>query len=75
VLIQSVGEWKSGQTNQNDKAMLLAILAVSAVTVKLSNLAFCAVTMVFVPLYAWKAHASRVVVRITALSAIMILVW
>src|SRR5262249_7825719 len=75
MLIQGVGEWKSRQTNQNYRAMLLGILAVSALTVKLSNLAFCTVVMGFVLLYAWKAHASHVAVRIIVLSAIMLLVW
>jgi len=75
VLAQGIGEWKSGQTNQNFRAMFIVILAITAVTVKLSNLAFSVVIMGFVLLYGWKHHATHVVGRVIALCAVVILVW
>jgi hypothetical protein len=75
VLAQGIGEWKSGQTNQNDRAMFLGILAVTAVTTKLSSLLFSAVIMGFILLYARRPHAAHAIARVVALSVVMILVW
>jgi hypothetical protein len=75
VLAQGVGEWTRGHTDQDDRALLLGILATSALTVKLSNLAFCATIMAFVLLYACRAHSRRVVLRTVLLSAMVVAVW
>lgn len=75
VFMQGVGEWVSGNTDQTFRVKFLAIMATTAVTVKLSNLAFAAVIMVFVPLYAIKPHARRVVIRSLAVSSIIVVVW
>ncbi len=75
-LAQGLGEWKNGQTNQKCRVLFLGILATTAVTVKLSNLAFSAVIMGFLLLlYARNPHTIQAVIRIVTLSAIMILVW
>jgi len=75
VLAQGVGEWKSGENNQNYRVILLGTLAVTAVTIKLSNLAFSAVIMGFVLLCVWKHHTAYKVYRIIAFFAMIILVW
>lgn len=75
VLAQGIGEWRSGAANQDYRVHFLAILAVTAVTIKLSNLAFSFVIMSFSLLYAAKLHAIPVVIRITVLSAVIGLVW
>jgi hypothetical protein len=75
LLIQGIGEWQNGRTDQKYRAVYLSILAITAVTVKLSNLAFSATIIGFIVLYTRKSPATQLVVRTTALSVIMILVW
>lgn len=75
ILAQGIGEYTTKQANQNFKVVLLGILATAAVTVKLSNLAFSAVIVSFVILYAIKPHAKKTVFRTMVLSAMMMLVW
>ena len=74
-LAQGLGEWDSGATKQNARAVLLGMLATAAVTVKLSNLAFSAAIFALLAFYATMPHARGAVVRLAALSAITILVW
>ena len=75
VLAQGVGNWTRGQTDQDDRALLLGILATSALTVKLSNLAFCATVLAFVLFYARRARSRRVVLRTVLLCAMVTAVW
>lgn len=75
VLAQGIGEWRSGEANQNYRVEFLALLAVTAVTIKLSNLAFSFVIMSFSLLYAAKVQAMSAVIRIMVLSAVIGLVW
>lgn len=51
-LVQGLEEWNRGERRQTFNAVFLCIMAATAVTIKLSNLAFSAVIGVFVVLYA-----------------------
>jgi hypothetical protein len=75
VFAQALGEWNSGVRDQNARAVLLGLLAVSAVTIKLSNLAFSSVIMVFVLLYARARHAPHLFWRLAIFSAFALSVW
>jgi hypothetical protein len=75
VFAQGIGEWRRGAAKQNYRVQFLAVLAVTAVTIKLSNLAFSLVIMSFSLLYAAKLHAISVVIRITVVSVVIGLVW
>jgi hypothetical protein len=75
LLAQALGEWNSGFTDQKVRTLVLGILAATAITVKLSNLVFSAVILAFVILYAIKSNARQVLLRISAFSALMFLIW
>ena len=58
--VNGIGYLISGQHEQDHAAMLLVILAATAVTIKLSNLAFSTVIYGFVLTYAWKKSRKRI---------------
>ena len=60
VFVNGIGHLISGQHEQDHAAMLLIILATTAVTIKLSNLAFSAVIIGFVLAYARKTSRRRI---------------
>jgi hypothetical protein len=70
-----IAAWGTYGGDQNYRAMLLAILAVTSVTIKLSNLAFSAVMIGFVLAYVWKHNMKRVTARTALLCTTIIAIW
>ena len=76
IFVQGLGEFISGQTDQNNRSVFIVIMATTAVTIKLSSLMFSVVIIGLVLLYIiTKPHNAYVFVCTFVLSAIMILVW
>ncbi len=76
-LIHGIDEWLNGQYKQDYRAFLLATVAATSVTIKLSNLAFAAVIMVVILAYTlllWR-HPIREASRILVPAALVVLVW
>jgi len=76
-LMHGLAEWLDGQRNQDNRAFIIIILSATAITVKLSNLAFSLVMMGIVLVYVWKTFRSQIrgVVRIVLPAIILLLVW
>jgi hypothetical protein len=72
-----IAEWMEGQRNQNFRALFVAILCATAVTVKLSNLAFSAVMIGIVIVYLWKTSLPLLqgLVRFILPMFVIIFVW
>jgi len=75
VFSQGLGEWLQGEKNQNTKATFLLLLATTAVTVKLSTLAFATTIGVFVLAYLYVAPSKRSVARALVFSIVISLSW
>ncbi len=60
ILVHGTGNLISGLRKQPHTVVLLTVLAATAVTIKLSNLAFSAVVMGFVLVYVWKTSNQRI---------------
>ncbi len=56
VLANSIGEWIEGNLRQNSNAVYLAILAATAITIKLSNIAFSIIIFGIILLYLVKTY-------------------
>ena len=77
MLARGIAKWMNGGRQQDHGAMVLAVLAATAVTVKLSNLAFAAVVISLCLAYAWRASPNRIqgAARILLPVSVVILVW
>lgn len=77
VFVHGVAEWSEGQKKQDFRAVFLVIMATTAVTIKLSSLAFSASIIGFVLVYIWQTSQSRGrgLMNILLPSFIIILVW
>ena len=77
ILAYGVGAWIRGQRKQPFAALFLVVLAATAVTIKLTNLAFSAVMMGFVLAYTWQTTNAciRGGARILLPAIILIVVW
>jgi len=76
-LSHGISQWREGQRDQDYRALVITILAASAVTVKLSNLGFSAFSIGIVLLYELLTTSSNIrsVVRIILPAVPIILVW
>ena len=77
MLSHSIAEWISGQKSQDYQVMVLLALATTAITIKLSNLAFSVAIICFCLLYAWQSSWSwrQVVIRMMIPMSALILIW
>lgn len=77
VLVHGIAEWTEGQKKQNFRAVFLVIMATTAVTIKLSNLAFSASIIGFAIIYTWQNSRPRIrgLVSIFLPATIITLVW
>jgi hypothetical protein len=77
ILVQGVAEWREGEGRQDYRATVLAILAATAITIKLSNLAFSAVIVSICLACAWRMSGSRMrsLLRILVPTSVVLLVW
>ena len=77
MLAQGIGELVDGQREQNYRVIVLVVLAATAVTIKLSNLAFSAVIIGFALAYTWQTSRPRIkfAVRIFLPAIMFILIW
>ncbi|MGD9612057.1 MAG: hypothetical protein AB7V22_04060 [Kiritimatiellia bacterium] len=74
-LAQGLAEWRAGQTRQDFRAAALLLLATTALTVKLSHLAFAAAIAGFVLAYARATRNGPGAARWLAACAGVLLVW
>jgi hypothetical protein len=76
-LVQGVAEWREGKGQQDYRATVLAILAVTAITIKLSNLAFSAVIVSLCLACSWRTSSGRMqgLLRILVSTSVVLLVW
>lgn len=72
---QDIAEWIKGEELKADRAAVLTILAATAITIKLSNLAFSAVIVGICIVRVWQTLHLRGAVRLILLAVIIILVW
>ena len=77
ILARSITELLNGQDQQNYSALMIAILAVTSITIKLSNLIFGAIILIYVLMYLWKSSHQplREVIQILLPSTFVILIW
>jgi hypothetical protein len=77
LLARGISEWILGQKDQRYRVTVLVFLAATAVTVKLSNLAFSAVIFGFATAYAWQTSPSPLknIWRFLWPAALLMLVW
>lgn len=72
---QDIVEWIKGERLNAHRAIVLAIVAVTAITIKLSNLAFSAVIIGFCIVRVWQTLHIRGAVRVILPVVVVILVW
>jgi hypothetical protein len=74
---QSIVEWTKGEAPNPDRVVILNILAVTAITIKLSNLVFSAVIMGFSLAYTWKRSPLKqlAMMRIMLPNLPILLIW
>jgi hypothetical protein len=77
ILVRGVAEWREGERQQDYRATVLAILAATAITIKLSNLAFSAVIVSICLACAWRTSGGRMrgLLRILVPTSVVLLVW
>lgn len=77
MLANGIAEWINGQRDQNYRAMVLVVLSATAITIKLSNLAFSAVIFGFALVYTWQTSRPHIkgVFHILLPATMLILVW
>jgi hypothetical protein len=77
ILVQGVAEWMEGEGQLDYRATVLAILAVTAITIKLSNLAFSAVIVSICLAYSCRRSGGRIrgLLRILVPTSVVLLVW
>lgn len=74
-LIQGIGNWANGKSNQHYRAKFLAVVSVIMITVKLSNLAFSFAIFLFFLTYAIVTKARSLALRTFLLSFTFLVVW
>ncbi len=74
ILVQSIALWLEGERNLRYPAAVLAVLAATAVTVKLSNLAFSAVILCFVAAYQWQTRRVQMKNHLLVLCFVILLI-
>jgi hypothetical protein len=75
MFVQDIVEWIKGKELKAHKAMILTILAATAITIKLSNLAFSAAIIGICIVRVWQTLHFRGAVRIILPAVVVILVW
>jgi len=77
MLAHGIAEWVNGEREQNYRVMVLVVLAATAITIKLSSLAFSAVIIGFALAYTWKTSRPHLkgVFRMLLPATMLILVW
>ena len=77
MLAQVIAAWINGEGGQDHRVTVLAILAATAITIKLSNLAFSAVIVSMCLAFSWQASGGRKrdILRILVPVSLVILVW
>jgi len=77
MLAHGIAEWINEQRDQNYRVAVLVVLAATAVTIKLSNLAFSAVIVGFAIACTWQTSRLHIkgVFRILLPATMLILVW
>ncbi len=76
-LTRIIAEWTEGQFEQRYSVILITVLAATSITIKLSNLIFATVIIVFALVYTWiSSHRNaRELARILIPALVIILVW
>ena len=76
-LTHGIAEWLEGQMNQDFRAFFIVLLSATAITVKLSNLAFSSVMIVIVIAYIWKTSLPliRGLAQMILPVVVLLLVW
>jgi hypothetical protein len=77
MLAQGIAAWMKGEGQQDHRATVLAILAATAITIKLSNFAFSAVIVSMCLAFSWRTSGDRIrgILRILVPASVVILVW
>lgn len=75
LLIQGMAWWESGVRHQKSRAIWLTVLAVTAITIKLSNLMFAGTMLLIVLVYLGKTRCWRLALGVGLLCLSMIAVW
>lgn len=77
VLAEGIAAWKRGERQLEHSAMLLAVLAASAITVKLSNFVFAAIVLMFCAGWAWQTRKQNrfALRRLGLVVGVILLVW
>ena len=72
---QDIAAWTKGDGLNIDRAIILTILSTTAITIKLSNLAFSAAIIGFYLIRIWHAHHLRGALRVMLPALVVILIW
>jgi len=77
MLAQGIAAWIKGENRQDQRVIVLAILAATSITIKLSNLAFSAVILSMCLAFVLRTSGNRMrdILRLIAPSSLVILVW
>ena len=77
ILAQGIAAWTVGERRQDHRAAVLAILAATSITIKLSNLAFAAVILSMCLAFAWRTSSARIrdILRTLVPALLVIVVW
>jgi len=77
MLAQVIAAWINGEGGQDHRVTVLAILAATAITIKLTNLAFSAVIVSMCLAFSWRTSGGRIrdILRILVPVSLVILVW
>ena len=77
LLAQGIAAWIDGEKRQDYRATLLAILAITAITIKLSNLAFSLVILSMCLTFSWRTSGGdrRAVLRILSCVSFVTALW
>jgi hypothetical protein len=66
LLVRGVEAWRNGEQDQTTRAAALVVLAVTAVTLKLSNAGFAAGVLIVVGIYVWRSKVGRPILRVVS---------
>jgi hypothetical protein len=77
ILVQGIAEWMNGENRQDHRASVLTILAATAITTKLSNLAFSAVIVSMCLAFSWLISGGHIrgILSMLVPASVVILVW
>lgn len=77
ILTYGIAEWLDGVRYLNHLALLLTLLAATSVTIKLSNLAFATVILIFVLIYTWPLTQKKIreLIFVFSPATLMVIVW